>query len=220
MRGITLAAALSSLLVFATPRALCADDAPAPYSWKRLAVRRLTLRDAQDRAAIREAFRDPQRMLKAFQPRGVQVEAIHVEPPAHGRSRQRLVFRAHAVVPVPLGPIRVRAPFDAWVRADAVSWEGRCPYDATRPAFGLKLLLSESDEPISANAHAIAVVACVDEGAAARPEVEVTTLMQVGPDYGARVAGAFVSRLLVDQTDPLVLAMLSAGGVPAETAMR
>lgn len=220
MRGFTFAAVLSSLLAFTASRPADADDAPAPYSWKRLAVRRLTLRDSSDRAAIREAFRDPQRMLKAFQPRGVKVEAIHVEAPAHGRSRQRLVFRAHAVVPVPLGPIRVRAPFDAWVRADAVSWEGRCPYDDSRPAFGLKLLLGESDEPISANANAIAVVACVDEGKAGHPEVEVTTLMQVGPDYGSRVAGAFVSRLLVDQTDPLVLAMLSAGGVPAETAMR
>ncbi len=192
------AAALLFLLTLTA--SVHAENKPARGSWRRLAVRREVL--APD-ARLADLDRRTLELLRAFQPSGAKVESLSVLPP-EGEQPLRLSFRATTRVNVDVGPIPVSSERTVTVRARVTSARAACGPDPAIPGFRYMLDLRESDEPLAANADALVVAVC----ATAEPNVyEVATYMQVGPDYGTRVAGRVATDLLTRQTDGFVHAL-------------
>jgi hypothetical protein len=96
---------------------------------------------------------------------------------------------------------------------------GKCAYDASRLGYEVKLDFVSSDEPLSANVSTMVAAFCVDPMSASNADAprhaEITTFMQVGPDYGTRVAGRLATNMLIKQTDPIVTALRESIPSPA-----
>lgn len=205
-----LAAALSLCVAGGERGAEASEDAPAAGSWRKLAVRSF---DVPDDADLATTLQDLPRLLRHFHPQGVKVTDLSVENEGP-RKLPRVTFKATMHVNVDVGPVRVEKDEQVWVRADVTARAGRCTYDATRLGFEVKLDLSPSDEPVSANVQTMVAALCVDPkppGAPGAPDAprhaELTSFMQVGPDYGTRVAGRLATNMLIKQTDPIVAAV-------------
>jgi hypothetical protein len=198
-----------------TKSARANEAAPAVGSWRKLAVRKFDVpRDADMDAALR----DIPRLLRHFKPAGVKVSDLSVENEGP-RHLPRVTFKATMHVDVEVGPVRVARDEEVWVRADVTSRAGRCAYDANRLGYEVKLDFVSSDEPLSANVSTMVAAFCVDpQSSSSSPSqsqtstdaprhAEITTFMQVGPDYGTRVAGRLATNMLIKQTDPIVTAL-------------
>ncbi len=199
------------------------ENAPTPGSWRKLAVRTFDLPDDAD---IDTTLKDLPRLLRHFHPQGVKVTDLSVanEGP---RKLPRVMFKATMHVNVDVGPVRVEKDEEVWVRADVSARAGRCAYDASRLGFEVKLDLSASEEPVSANVQTMVAALCVDPkpadtaigGTPVPRHAELTSFMQVGPDYGTRVAGRLATNMLIKQTDPIVAAVQGSLVTSAGTAI-
>ena len=215
---------LAALTIMGGEKSVAAsEDAPTPGSWRKLAVRTFDLPDDADLDAT---LKDVPRLLRHFRPQGVKVTDLSVESEGP-RKLPRVTFKATMHVNVDVGPVRVERDEEVWVRADVTARAGRCAYDPTRLGFEVKLDLSASEEPVSANVQTLVAALCVDRRASGDPatapvvrHAELTSFMQVGNDYGTRVAGRLATNMLIKQTDPIVAAvqqsLLTATGIPAQ----
>ncbi len=213
--GILATSAICALtLVGGASRASASEEAPTPGSWRKLAVRTFDLPDDAD---IDTTLKDLPRLLRHFHPQGVKVTNLSVENEGP-RKLPRVTFKATMHVDVEVGPVHVEKDEEVWVRADVTARAGRCAYDPSRLGFEVKLDLSASDEPVSANVQTMVAALCVDpqretgesqstSGSGFRRRAELTSFMQVGPDYGTRVAGRLATNMLVKQTEPILAAV-------------
>jgi hypothetical protein len=179
------------------------EPTPAAGSWRKLAVRKFSVDSGADLDA---AMRDVSKLLTFFKPAGLKVSDLSVV--ADGPKKvPRVVFRATVHVDVEVGLFSVARDEQVWIRADVTSRMGRCAYDPSRAGYEIKLDLSSSDEPVSANASSLVAAFCFGEPKDGQREVELTSFMQIGPDYGTRVAGRLATNMLIKQTDPFVTAI-------------
>lgn len=180
-----------------------AEQIPAAGSWRKLAVRRFAI---QDQTELDATLRDVPKILQSFRPAGGKITDLSVvlDGPRHV---PRVTFKAIVHVDVDVGLFSVSHDEEMWVRADVTSRAGRCTYDASRAGYEIKLDLTSSDEPVSANASTLVASFCLGEPRNGAREVELTSFMQVGPDYGTRVAGRLATNMLIKQTDPFVQAL-------------
>jgi hypothetical protein len=197
-----------SLLSFGDAgNANAAEEAPAAGAWKKLAVRHF---DVQPDADFDATLQDIPRLLRHFKPAGVKVTDLGVEN-VGPRKLPRVTFKATMHVDLDVGPVHVTKDEQVWVRADVSARAGRCAYDPSRLGYEVKLDFSSSEEPLSANVSSMVAAFCVDpvsQGSQTEPRhAELTSFMQVGPDYGTRVAGRLATNMLVKQTDPIVTAL-------------
>jgi hypothetical protein len=208
---------------FGEGQAQAKEEAPTPGSWRKLAVRTF---EVQPDADMDATLKDLPRLLRHFRPQGIKVTdlAVENEGPRH---LPRVTFKATMHVDVDVGPVHVEKDEEVWVRADVTSRAGKCAYDANRLGFEVKLDLTASEEPVSANVQTMVAALCVDPKVApsADPQVptpvrraELTSFMQVGPDYGTRVAGRLATNMLVKQTDPIMLAVKDSVVLPTLSA--
>ena len=188
------------------------EEAPTPGSWRKLAVRTFEVPEDADLDAT---VKDLPRLLRHFHPQGLKVTDLSVENEGP-RHLPRVTFKATMHVDVQVGPVHVEKDEEVWVRADVSARAGRCAYDPSRLGFEVKLDLTASDEPVSANVQTMVAALCVDpphasapgaDGSAAPRRAELTSFMQVGPDYGTRVAGRLATSMLIKQTEPIMLAV-------------
>lgn len=202
---IRAAAALVALTAVAATDApaRAGEPTPAAGTWRKLAVRKFSVESGADLDA---AMRDVPKLLAFFKPAGLKVSDLSVV--ADGPKKvPRVVFRATVHVDVEVGVFSVARDEQVWVRADVTSRMGRCAYDPSRAGYEIKLDLSSSDEPVSANASSLVAAFCFGEPKDGQREVELTSFMQIGPDYGTRVAGRLATNMLIKQTDPFVTAI-------------
>ncbi len=222
--GLVAAASLCALaLVGGETNVAASEEAPTPGSWRKLAVRTFDLPDDAD---IDTTLKDLPRLFRHFHPQGVKVTDLSVanEGP---RKLPRVTFKAMMHVNVDVGPVHVEKDEEVWVRADVSARAGRCAYDPSRLGFEVKLDLSASDEPVSANVQTMVAALCVDpkpaDTAIGVPPItrhaELTSFMQVGPDYGTRVAGRLATNMLIKQTDPIAAAVQGSLLTSAGTAI-
>lgn len=201
-RALLAALPLVGLLPGAT-EASAADPVPTPGSWRKLAVRKFTVADNAD---LDTTLKDVGKILTHFRPAGLKVTDLSVVPEGPKRV-PRVMFRATVHVDVEVGVFSVSRDEQVWVRADVTARGGRCAYDPSRAGYEVKLDLSSSDEPVSANASSLVAALCVGEAKDGQREIELTSFMQIGPDYGTRVAGRLATNMLIKQTDPFVTAL-------------
>ncbi len=175
-----------------------AEDKPVRGSWKRLAVRTVHVAEGAHVDGLEQRALD---LVRALRPEGARIADLKVS--GGGDDPVRVSFKATTRVDVSVGPIRVTKDESFTVRARVGAERARCAADGSRPGYNFRLDLSESDEPVAANADALVLSVC--RGATA-DTYELTTYMQIGPDYGTRVAGRLATDLLTRQTDPAVRA--------------
>jgi hypothetical protein len=201
-----LAAISLSFVALLGPDAQAGEDVPAAGTFRKLAVRKFQVDASTD---VQQVLSDLPRLLRHFKPAGAKITQLGVV--AEGpRQLPRVTFRATVHVNVDVGVFSVARDEDLWVRADVTTRPGRCAYDATRAGYEVRLDLTSSDEPVSANASSLIAAICVSEPNGATREIELTSFMQIGPDYGRRVAGRLATNMLIQQTDPFVAAVRSA----------
>lgn len=200
-----MAAALVSAALLG-PDARANEDAPPAGSFRKLAVRKFQVDASTD---VQQVLSDLPRLLRHFKPAGAKISQLGVlaEGP---RQLPRVTFRATVHVNVEVGLFSVARDEDLWVRADVTTRPGRCAYDPSRAGYEVRLDLTSSDEPVSANASSLIAAICVSEPKGATRDIELTSFMQIGPDYGRRVAGRLATNMLIQQTDPFVAAVRSA----------
>ncbi len=198
-----MAAVPALLALVCVARDAPAEDAPPAGSWRKLAVRRFTIPVETE---IDHSLRDLPRILKAYQPAGAKVSDVSVVLDGP-RKVPRVTFKAVVHVDVDVGIFTIARDEAVWVRADVTGRVGRCPQDASRAGYEIRMDLTSSDEPLSANASTLVASFCVGDPKNASREVELTSFMQIGPDYGTRVAGRLATNMLIKQTDPFVAAL-------------
>jgi hypothetical protein len=202
--------AVAALVTRDAKSAHASEDAPVPGSWRKLAVRKF---DVPKDADMDAALRNIPRLLRHFKPAGVKVSDLSVENEGP-RHLPRVTFKAMMHVDIEVGPVHVARDEEVWVRADVTARSGRCAYDPSRLGYEVKLDFTSSDEPLSANVSSMVAAFCVDGEHDGR-HAELTTFMQVGPDYGTRVAGRLATNMLIKQTDPIVSALRDSIQAPA-----
>lgn len=189
----------------ATTGTAAADDAPGAGTWRKLAQRKFRL--AAPSQPVDVALQDALRVVRSFRPASAKITDLKVVSPGP-KSVPRVTFRSTQRVPISLGILSVTKEETVWVRGDvSVRKLKACPYDDKRLGYEIIVDLSDSDEPVAANVSNWATSLCVTQVADGSLDVQMTTFMQIGPDYGTWMAGRLVTDMLIQQTDPLVAAI-------------
>jgi len=196
---------LAMLLVAGWCGTARADEAPGAGSWRKLAQRHFRL--AAPKEPVDVALQDALRVMRSFRPVSATVSDLKVVTRGP-KLVPRVTFRSTQRVPIRLGVMTVTREESAWVRGDVFAHKLQaCPYDDKRLGYEIIVDLSASDEPVAANVSNWAASLCVSRLADGSLDVQMTTFMQIGPDYGTFMAGRLVTDLLIQQTDPLVAAI-------------
>lgn len=189
----------------ASARTAQADAAPGAGSWRKLAQRHFRLPPPTEPVDV--ALQDALRVVRSFRPASAKVSDLKVVTPGPKRV-PRVTFRSTQRVPISLGIATVTREESVMVRGDvSVHKLKACPYDDKRLGYEIIVDLSDSDEPVAANVSNWATSLCVTQLDDRSLDVQMTTFMQIGPDYGTWMAGRLVTDMLIQQTDPLVAAI-------------
>jgi hypothetical protein len=180
-----------------------AEERPTPGSWRKLAVRRFEL---PEEARLERIVEELPTLVRAYRPQGAKISDVSFSDGSVDKAPE-IRFRATVHVDVSVGPLHVSRDETVNVAAQVRVQKTRCSYDPGREAYEIYMDLTRSDEPLAANAQALAVALCVGATEKGQRAVELTSFMQIGPDYGTRAAGRIATDLLARQADALVTAI-------------